>query len=389
MPQPRLDRLAALAVRGSRVTAGLALGGASAFGEFAFAVLAALAVAVPATRPRVFAVARALAGFEQWRLARFLGTESASGYSGPRALRYLALRSVVGGLGAGVFLLILWGAVTGAIMLWQLLDGQPLGGGDPVGTDQDWYDPIVVFLFGILLVFLAVQGLIGVAALERLLARRWLGPSEQERLRRRVSELATSRAAVVEAVNDERRRIERDLHDGVQQRLVALGMVLGRALRAEEPGRAGELLRQAHEEAQRALRDLREVTWRVYPVALDSGGLHVALESLAERSSLPVRLRFDLPARPDTATETVAYFVASEAVTNAAKHAGASRVDITVSAGDGAVVVRITDDGCGGAVPEGGGLSGLARRVAAADGEFTVDSPVGGPTTVTAVLPCG
>ncbi|WP_372448947.1 sensor histidine kinase [Qaidamihabitans albus] len=385
---PVTDAPGDLVRRAFRSTAGLALGSATAFVELAYVVLAVPILALRPVRPRVFAGARALAAFEGFRLARYLDGESASGYGGRRALEYLALRWVVGGLGAGIFLLIAWGAVSGAIMGWQIVSGQPIGGGDPVGTDRDWYDPIVVGLFGMLLVFLAVQGLVGVAALDRLLARRFLGPSEHERLRHRVSELATTRAEVVEAVNDERRRIERDLHDGVQQRLVALGVVLGRARRATAPERAGELLRQAHEESQQALQDLREVTWRVYPVALDSGGLHVALESLAERSSVPVTLRYSLAARPDAATETVAYFVASEAVTNAIKHAGAGRIEIDVSGVATGVAVRITDDGHGGASASGSGLSGLARRVAAADGEFALDSPAGGPTVVTAVLPC-
>jgi signal transduction histidine kinase len=224
--------------------------------------------------------------------------------------------------------------------------------------------------------------------LDRQLAQRFLGPSPQELLRRRVTALSVSRAEVVEAVNDERRRIERDLHDGVQQRLVALGMLLGRARRTNDVDHSANLLRQAHEEAQEALQDLREVTWRVYPIALDEGGLHTALESLAERSHVPVVLRYGLPSRPSVAMETVAYFVASEAVTNTIKHAQASLLTIDVSLVSGSVVIQISDNGTGGAVPSGGGLSGLARRVAAADGEFTVDSPPAGPTTVTAVLPC-
>ncbi|PXY32141.1 sensor histidine kinase [Prauserella muralis] len=368
-----------------RATAGLALGGASAFAEFGYVLLALPALAVPAARHRVFAGARVLAELERARLARFLASDNSADYTGRRALEYLALRSVVGGIGAGIFLLILWGAVSAGIMARQLATGRPIGGGD---LDGDWYDPITVVLFGTLLVFLAVQGLVGVAVLDRRLAHRFLGPSEQELLRRRVSELATTRAEVVAAVNDERRRIERDLHDGVQQRLVALGMLLGRARRTRDAEHVAELLRQAHDESQEALQELREVTWRVYPIALDSGGLQVALESLAERSSLPVTVDYALVRRPDEATETVAYFVASEAVTNAIKHAGASRIGIAVEQDASMIVVRITDDGTGGASADGGGLSGLARRVAAADGVFSVDSPPGGPTTVTAELPC-
>jgi len=166
-------------------------------------------------------------------------------------------------------------------------------------------------------------------------------------------------------------------------------MLLGRARRTGDPDHASDLLRQGHEESQRALEDLREVSWRGYPIALDSDGLHPALEALAERSGVPVHLRVDLPARPPAAIETVVYFVASEAVTNTIKHAAATRIDIEAEQDGDEVRVRITDDGVGGARGSGGGLSGLARRVAAADGEFTVVSPPGGPTVVTAVLPCG
>ncbi|WP_410656645.1 histidine kinase [Amycolatopsis sp. lyj-112] len=367
-----------------RGTLGLAIGSATAFAELFYVVLGGLALAIPHLRGPVFAGARVLSEVERRRLERYLDAENATDYTGRRAMAYLIPRSVVGLLGAGIFLLILFGAGSGAVIVYQLLNGQSPGGGAPA----DWYDFITTGLFGALLIFLSVQGLIGIATLERKLARRFFGPSKKEQLRRRVSELATSRAEVVEAVNDERRRIERDLHDGVQQRLVALGMLLGRARRTSDPGHASELLRQAHEESQRSLHDLREVSWRVYPIALDTDGLHPALEALAERSDVPVHLRVDLPERPPAAIETVVYFVASEAVTNTIKHAAATRIDIEAERDGDRVRVRIADDGTGGAQESGGGLSGLARRVAAADGEFTVDSPHGGPTVVTAVLPC-
>lgn len=367
-----------------RGTLGLAIGSATAFAELFYVVLGGIALAIPVLRRPVFAGARVLSEMERRRLVRYLDAENATDYTGRRAMAYLVPRSVVGLLGAGIFLLILFGAGSGAVIVYQLLNGQSPGGGAPA----DWYDFITTGLFGALLIFLSVQGLIGIATLERKLARRFFGPSKKEQLRRRVSELATSRAEVVEAVNDERRRIERDLHDGVQQRLVALGMLLGRARRTSDPGHASELLRQAHEESQRSLHDLREVSWRVYPIALDTDGLHPALEALAERSDVPVQLRVELPERPPAAIETVVYFVASEAVTNTIKHAAATRIDIEAERDGDRVRVRITDDGTGGAQESGGGLSGLARRVAAADGEFTVDSPHGGPTVVTAVLPC-
>jgi signal transduction histidine kinase len=233
-----------------------------------------------------------------------------------------------------------------------------------------------------------VMGIAGIADLDVWTARRHLAPSVEEVLARRVSELALSRAEVVQVVNDERRRIERDLHDGVQQRLVALGMLLSRALRTDDPTHATDLVRQAHEEAQQALGDLREVAWRVYPTVLDQFGLHDVLAVLAERSSIPVTLRYELAGRPPATTETVAYFVVSEAVSNAAKHSGAGRIEIVVAGGDDQILVTVTDDGRGGADPAGRGLSGLAGRVAATDGHFVVRSPPGGPTVVRAELLC-
>lgn len=377
-----------MSARPFRAAAGLLLGGFTAVGELLFVLLSAPLLAVPAGRRRVHVAATWLAAKERSRVLRFLGGESSADYDGRRALAYVGLRSIVGGLGLGVFLLIAWGALSAWFLLLDVLHGEPIGGGTG-SSGGDWYDGITVLLFGVLLAFLAVQGLIGVATLERRLAAEFLGPSRQQRLQRRVDELAATRAAVVAAVNDERRRIERDLHDGVQQRLVALGMLIGRARRASDEQLAAELLAQAHDESAQALVDLRDVTWRIYPVALDSEGLRAALESLAERCGVPVDLRVDVEAEPDLATTTVAYFVASEATTNAVKHAEPQRVAIDVVRDATMLRVRITDDGKGGARPDGAGLSGLARRVAAADGAFTVHSPPGGPTVVRAELPCG
>jgi signal transduction histidine kinase len=374
-----------LARRAARGTAGLAVGGATALVELGFLLVGGAALAVRPARGAVFAVAVRLAEVERRRLARFFGSENATDHAGARAMRYLVPRCVLGLAALGIFFLILWGLASGVVLVVRFAGGDPIG----VSADRSWYDLPAMAVFGLLLLFLAVQGLLGLATLDIKAAHRFLGPSERELLRRRVSELATTRAGVVDAVNDERRRIERDLHDGVQQTLVSLGMLLGRARRGTDPDRLDDLLAQAHEQSQYALRELRDVTWRVYPTALDDGGLHPALESVAERSSVPVTLRYALTERLDRATETVAYFVVSEAVTNATKHATPSRIEVDVDTDGTGIMVRVWDDGAGGARPDGSGLTGLARRVAAADGEFTVDSPVGGPTVVAARLPCG
>lgn len=307
------------------------------------------------------------------------GGGSGSGQAGGRALRFLTLRVPVGVLGGLVVTLFVYGARTGLMAAWAWLAGERFDGMEPT-------PPLLLYgvLAGIVLLFIDVSGLIGVYAVERRLARAVLTPGRTEALERRIAELSESRAGVVAAVDSERRRIERDLHDGLQQRLVALSMLIGRSRRSRP-----ELLDQAHEEAQRALAELREVAWRVYPSGLDSLGLGEALAGVAERSGVPVKVACDLAERPPMAVETAAYFVVCEAVTNAAKHSGAALITVHVHRRGPSLLVRVGDDGTGGADPAGSGLSGLARRVAALDGTFEVTSPPGGPTTIVVELPCG
>ncbi|MFF8413252.1 sensor histidine kinase [Streptomyces omiyaensis] len=366
----------------------------------------------PRTRARAFGVlgsgARRLAGLERRRRSRFFGDRFPEAYGagtgdghgagaygtgtgdGNEAgaygtgdgdlVRYLAVRSwaglvcgvVLALLGFGLVLagLLVTGVVRGTTGAMELLPQLVLGG---------------------VLLFLGLQGLAALTALDTRLARECFGPSERELLRRRIDELSVSRAAVVRAVDGERRRIERDLHDGVQQRLVALAMLIGRARRGggRDPERAADLLGQAHREAQEVLAELREVAWRVYPSALDSLGLEEALGGVAQRCALPLRIAYEVTGPLPRPVETAAYFLVSEAVTNAAKHAAASAVSVRVAgAPGGPLTVRIEDDGRGGADPAGSGLTGLRGRVAALDGVLSVDSPLGGPTTIVAELPC-
>jgi signal transduction histidine kinase len=367
------------------------LGGLTMLLEMVFIVVLTPVHAIPIARPGIDALGRTLVSLNRRRLVRYLDFDDHLCVMPDwrRAYSYLVRRLVVGCISTTIMMLAVLGGGSYAVVIWQVMRGEPIGGssGDVSGNGNAWFEYVGVGALGFVLVFVAVWGLIGVVMLERKLANHYLGPSEAELLRRRVTELANTRAGVVEAVNDERRRIERDLHDGVQQRLVALGLLLGRALRAKEPGHATRLLEQAHEESQQALNDLREVTWRVYPSALDKDGLRVALQGVADRASVPVRVRYALTARPDLATETVVYFVASEAVTNALKHGDPTGITIVVAREEDEVVVTVRDNGRGGADVTGTGLSGLARRVAAADGVFQVISPVGGPTEVEARLP--
>ncbi|MDX8032911.1 histidine kinase [Lentzea sp. BCCO 10_0856] len=322
------------------------------------------------------------------RIARYGDGAHADPLTPRRCQRYLGVRWLVGGMGAGVVLMLLLYLTTALSMItaW-LFDGTwgLVKDGDVVDTKLI----AVATVPGALLIFVTLAGITGVAKLDQWLATTMLGTSQQTLLRQRVAELTSTRAEVIEAIDDERRRIERDLHDGVQQRLVALGMLIGRARRAKDDEQLQQLLRQAHDTAGETIDELREVATRVYPAVLDDSGLDGALEVLAERSSVRVEISNQLTSSPGTALETVIYFVVSEAVTNAAKHAAPSVVEISVWQSRKDITIMVRDDGVGGADPGGTGLSGLARRVKAVDGDFVVTSPAGGPTTITARLPCG
>ncbi len=337
----------------------------------------------PRTRPDALRVlmagARRLTALERIRRSVFFGDRLPGHHaaSDRRVLRYLAVRCSTGLLCAVVIGLLGFGAVLAGL----LINGVARGG-------LGWGELLTQAVLGGVLLFLDVQGLYSLAALDTRAAREFFGPSERELLQRRIDELAASRAAVVRAVDVERRRIERDLHDGVQQRLVALAMLLGRARRSRDPERADALLLQAHEESRGVLDDLREVAWRAYPSALDTLGLEEALGGVAERCGIPLRIHFEAGVPLPQPVETAAYFVVSEAVTNAAKHSAATAVEVRVAVTGARLTVRVEDNGRGGADPAGSGLAGLRGRVAALDGELHVDSPLGGPTTISAELPC-
>jgi signal transduction histidine kinase len=234
---------------------------------------------------------------------------------------------------------------------------------------------------------------VGVARADAATARRLLGPSRSEELALRVEALARGRAEILAATDAERRRIERDLHDGAQQRLVSLAMNLGmaRASLADAPGPARQAIEQAHDQATQALAELRELVRGLHPAVLDDRGLDAALSGIAARAPLPVRLRVDVASRCSPTIEAVAYFVVSEALSNVAKHAGATHAEVRVERTGGRLRIAVVDDGRGGATldaGDGSGLRGLAQRTAAVDGTLAIDSPRGGPTTITVELPC-
>ncbi|MFG2859684.1 sensor histidine kinase [Streptomyces sioyaensis] len=239
----------------------------------------------------------------------------------------------------------------------------------------------------------AVPGLAaGLVRLEILVGRAVLGVSRSDELARRVEDLTVSRAGAVDAADAERRRIERDLHDGAQQRLVSLALNLGlaKATLTDLPPEAQEVIDAAHREAKDAIEELNSLVRGLHPAVLDELGLDAALSGLAARAPLPVRLRVDLPQRTAPAVEAVAYFVVSEALTNIAKHAReATWAEVTVTRFGEILRVVIADDGVGGADPsKGSGLKGLAQRVRSVDGTFRMSSPMGGPTMMSVELPC-
>ncbi|MFG2167077.1 sensor histidine kinase [Micromonospora chersina] len=377
----------AAVVRWSRPLAGVALGVLTAATEALFLLTAGLAVVavapVPAARRRLGAAAlrhaRRIAEWERRRLAIVASEPPPPPVraNGPRVLGYLAARLLPAALGLLTGGLLVVGVVLAGIVVRSFVAGAMTAA-----------DLLLQAFIGAALLLLNLQATVSVATLDRWLARGLLESTSREALRLRISELTVSRAGVLAAVDAERQRIERDLHDGLQQHLVALGMLLGRARRSRDPVRARELLVQAHEDTQRAIDELRDVAWRVYPSALEHTTLDEVLTMVAQRSAIPVRISYDVPVRPARPIETVLYFVACEAITNSTKHAGATLITIDIETRDAGIEMRVRDDGIGGADPHGSGLQGLARRVTALDGRFDLHSPPGGPTTIRVDVPC-
>jgi signal transduction histidine kinase len=223
---------------------------------------------------------------------------------------------------------------------------------------------------------------------------RFPGESIEQRraraLRERVHDLRGSRQRILDAADAERRRIERDLHDGAQQRMVAVAMTLGLAESRMEtdPASAAKLIAQAREEAQLAVKELRELARGIHPALLSERGLGPALEALASRCPVPVEIR-GVPERPLCApVESAAYYITAEALTNVAKYAHACKARVELAIENGALRVQISDDGIGGADPTiGTGLRGLNDRVEALEGRLALESPAGGGTTVSVELP--
>jgi signal transduction histidine kinase len=284
-----------------------------------------------------------------------------------------------------------WAVAVAGVLLPAYVDQLP--GGQAI-TWLHWDKDLEVaagFVTGLVFVLLARVLTSGLAAAHVALVSALLTPSQNDALRAQVSQLTETRARVVDAADAERRRIERDLHDGAQQQLVSLAMNLGRAKAKfdSDPEGAKELVAQAHQEAKDSITELRNVVRGVHPAVLTDRGLDAALSALAARSPVPVRLDVDVRERPSPTVEAVAYFVVSESLTNISRHSGATRVDVHIERDGDRLLVSVTDDGHGGATESpGGGLAGLRDRVAAVDGTFRLQSSPTGGTTVAVEVPC-
>ncbi|MFD3721571.1 sensor histidine kinase, partial [Streptomyces sp. NPDC058674] len=246
---------------------------------------------------------------------------------------------------------------------------------------------VATSLIGLAFTLTAPWVIRALATVDRVMVGALLGPS---RLDTRVTELESDRGVVVDTAAADLRRIERDLHDGAQARLVALAMDLGLAKEKlrEDPRAAARMVDEAHGEVKVALRELRDLARGIHPAVLTDRGLDAALSSVASRCAVPVRVAVELPARPAAAIEGIAYFTVSELLQNISKHSGARSASVDVWKSGERLLIQVCDDGRGGAAAGyGSGLAGLTERLDAVDGVLVVDSPADGGTAVTAELP--
>lgn len=324
---------------------------------------------------------------DRWRAAR---ADPAT----RRELRWLAGHATAGLLLGGLGLqLPAWALRDGTFALWwRLIPADQATPGLGLWTVDDWPGVVTVTLLGLCWAVLTVGLAPALARLQAARGRRLLGPGPEDDLSLRVAELTATRAAALDAHATELRRIERSLHDGTQNRLVATTVLLGAARRmlTRDPAEAEVLLERAQSSAEQALAELRAVARAILPPVLADRGLAGALGGLATACAVPCRMEVDVPGRCAAAVESTAYFVVAEALTNIAKHSAATHAGVEVRRRGARLWLRITDDGVGGADEAGGsGLIGIRRRIEALDGGLTVTSPPGGPTVLEVELPCG
>jgi signal transduction histidine kinase len=324
-----------------------------------------------------------------WGRTRQMLTEGATWRDLLWALVYLPSAILIAGFPA----MLIVNGLHGVLMpfLWEVAYSH---------VDPQWYTFIKVDSSqraGLACVWGLVQVVAGVAVTPAFMrahgawTKSLLAPTKEAELALRVQHLTESRTGAVDASAAELRRIERDLHDGAQARLVAMGMNLGAAesLLTSDPEAARVLLAETRAASAKALHELRDLVRGIHPPVLSDRGLGDAVRAVALESPLDVNVHVDLPARPELPLESAAYFAVTEVLTNAAKHSGGQRVDIDLSYVEGKLRITVVDDGVGGAdLLKGTGLRGIERRLDTFDGTLSLDSPVGGPTTVLMELPC-
>jgi signal transduction histidine kinase len=389
---------------GTATTAAAALG--QLVSGLGTAVLAPFVLLWLVLAPGGVRVLHALAGMERVRLARWgpeviapapPPTRLRAAFADPTTRRELLwlVRHLAVGLPLGLlgFVLPVLAVRDAAFPLyWRLTPKDATATSIGVGVAHSWPDALAVCLLGVGWIAIMLGLTPGMARLQASPGRRLLSAGPDADLSLRVAELTATRAAALDAHATELRRIERSLHDGTQNRIVTVTVLLGAARRmvARDPAGADELLERAQSAAEQALAELRTVSRSILPPVLADRGLAGALTGLAAESAVPCTVDVEMPRRCAASVEATAYFVAAEALTNIAKHSGASRATITVRAPGARLLLRITDDGRGGADEHAGsGLTGIRHRLAAHDGTLHLTSPPGGPTVLEADLPCG
>ncbi|ACZ85483.1 sensor histidine kinase [Streptosporangium roseum] len=340
---------------------------------------------------RALVAVRSLTRFQRGRAGRTLGRDIAEPYRSPagpgvrahlipclrdpatwRDLAWLAVHGVT----SSVFALAVWAVWSALDVIFYL---RPM--------DTDTSVSIALSLSVVAIVTVALMAVPSFRAGQTRLAHLLLRPGSSPA--QRIRELTESRAATVDAQAAELRRIERDLHDGAQARLVSVRMNLGLARSSHDPAQVRELIEEAWESTGQALGDLRDLVRGIHPPVLADRGLAGAIEAAALLCPVPVEVDVDLPERPEAPVESAVYFAASEALANLAKHSDAGRAWVRLRRSGDVLRLTVGDDGRGGADPAAGtGLRGIGRRLSAFDGSLAVSSPSGGPTELTMELPC-
>ncbi|MEE6258644.1 sensor histidine kinase [Plantactinospora sonchi] len=338
------------------------------------------------TRPYHPPPERAVAG--GWQRFRWTVTDPATW----RDLAWLGPGAIVGfGLGticAAVPLYGLAGLTLAPLLIWL---GTGWYGYGAIWSIDTFSDGLLCIPQGAVILVVGLWAAPWLRRVDAYFARLFLAPTRAAELRLRVTQLTVTRADTVDAQAAELRRIERDLHDGVQARLVSLSMMIGLAdeLIDRDPAAAHELLVEARESSGTALVELRHLVRGIHPPVLAERGLGGAVRALALSLPLPITVDVDLPGRPDTPVESAAYFAVAETLTNMIRYSRASTGSVSLRHTVGVLTMVVTDDGAGGADPAAGtGLRGIERRLAAFDGTIALSSPPGGPTVITMEVPC-